>query len=573
MYLRVLPTNKYGKSLMVFSRSVSVGKRTVKETVEQIGFLEELTGNGPGQFADPIAHFKKIAKERTEQEKLAKATAVIKYSVYATIPCEDGLRKNIGYMPLSHLYEQLNLPRFIANRQRNLNVKFSLNTILKHLVFGRTLFPASKKTTFENRERFFEKTNFSLDDVYRSLGLLHRYADDLKVFLHKQVTAQYGRKTDLVYYDVTNYYFEIDQADALRKKGVSKEHRPNPIVQMGLLMDTNGLPITYELFSGNTNDCETLMPLLQNVRKQYDIGRFIVVADRGLNTSNNTAMALAKGDGYIYAQSILKANTELKKFCLDQDGYMVYGSTEAGFRLKSRISQRTIRIENTEGKMVTVTIDEKQILFYSEKYARRAREQRQETINKALELIASPSKAAAAASYGAGKYIKSVDYDKETGEVLDSAEHIYLDQKRIDEEAQFDGYYALVTSELDMPEHEVIEHYRGLWKIEESFRLTKSDLEARPVYVSKEEHINAHFLICFIALLFIRLLQLKTQHKFSARQLLNTMRKMSGTKLPNGSFVFNHYSKKVKCLGKAFGIDFNRNFLNKNEIQKLKKPS
>ena len=557
---------------MVFTKSVRDGKRTVKKTVEQIGFLEDLKGNGPGQFEDPIAHFKQVAFERTAQEKLANATTTLSYSVYATIPATEGLRKNIGYMPLSQLYETLEIPRFLANRQRNLKVRFSLNSILKMLVFSRILFPASKKKTFEQRERFFEIMDFSLDDVYRSLGLLHRYANDLKVFLHEQVTAKYGRKTDLVYYDVTNYYFEIDQQDALRKKGVSKEHRPNPIVQMGLLMDSQGLPVTYELFSGNTNDCETLMPLLQDVRQQYNIGRFIVVADKGLNTSNNTAMALAKGDGYIYAQSILKANAELKAFCLDEDGYQHLGSPEAGFKYKSRIAPRALRIENAEGKMVSVDIDEKQVLFYSEKYAKRAREQRQEVINKALNLIASPSKAAAAASYGASKYIKGLDYDKATGEILKTAEYVYLDEKKIEEEAQFDGYYALVTSELDMPEQEVIEHYRGLWKIEESFRLTKSDLEARPVFVSLEEHINAHFLTCFIALLFTRLLQLKTNHQFPAGQLLEDMRKMSGTQLPNKTYVFDHYSEISKSLGEAFGIDFNRQFLNKIEINKMKKP-
>ena len=568
MYLQKVPAKKSGRTLLMAVRSVWKNGKAVKQTVKRFGYVDEFTQ----VYDDPIAHFQEVVKEMTRLEKEAKTKMTLDVFKGEELQPSFGLRKNIGYMPLSQLYETLEISRFFANRQRNLKVQYSLNSILKMLVFSRILFPASKKKTFEQRERFFEIMDFSLDDVYRSLGLLHRYANDLKVFLHEQVTAKYGRKTDLVYYDVTNYYFEIDQQDALRKKGVSKEHRPNPIVQMGLLMDSEGLPVTYELFSGNTNDCETLMPLLQDVRQQYNIGRFIVVADKGLNTSNNTAMALAKGDGYIYAQSILKANAELKAFCLDEDGYQHLGSPEAGFKYKSRIAPRALRIENAEGKMVSVDIDEKQVLFYSEKYAKRAREQRQEVINKALNLIASPSKAAAAASYGASKYIKGLDYDKATGEILKTAEYVYLDEKKIEEEAQFDGYYALVTSELDMPEQEVIEHYRGLWKIEESFRLTKSDLEARPVFVSLEEHINAHFLTCFIALLFTRLLQLKTNHQFPAGQLLEDMRKMSGTQLPNKTYVFDHYSEISKSLGEAFGIDFNRQFLNKIEINKMKKP-
>ena len=568
MYLQKVPAKKSGRTLLMAVRSVWKNGKAVKQTVKRFGYVDEFTN----VYDDPIAHFQEVVKEMTRLEKEAKTKMTLDIFKGEELQPSFGLRKNIGYMPLSQLYETLEIPRFLANRQRNLKVRYSLNSILKILVFSRILFPASKKKTFEQRERFFEIMDFSLDDVYRSLGLLHRYANDLKVFLHEQVTAKYGRKTDLVYYDVTNYYFEIDQQDALRKKGVSKEHRPNPIVQMGLLMDSEGLPVTYELFSGNTNDCETLMPLLQDVRQQYNIGRFIVVADKGLNTSNNTAMALAKGDGYIYAQSILKANAELKAFCLDEDGYQHLGSPEAGFKYKSRIAPRTLRIENAEGKMVSVDIDEKQVLFYSEKYAKRAREQRQEVINKALNLIASPSKAAAAASYGASKYIKGIDYDKATGEILKTAEYVYLDEKKIEEEAQFDGYYALVTSELDMPEQEVIEHYRGLWKIEESFRLTKSDLEARPVYVSLEEHINAHFLTCFIALLFTRLLQLKTNHQFPAGQLLEALRNANGTLLNDNIYAFDFYNDCLKTLGETFQIPFQYKYLNKSEINKMKKP-
>ncbi len=568
MYLQKVPAKKSGRTLLMAVRSVWKNGKAVKQTVNCLGYVDEFTI----VYDDPIAHFQEVVKEMTRLEKEAKTKMTLDIFKGEELQPSFGLRKNIGYMPLSQLYETLEIPRFLANRQRNLKVRYSLNSILKILVFSRILYPASKKKTFEQRERFFEIMDFSLDDVYRSLGLLHRYANDLKVFLHEQVTAKYGRKTDLVYYDVTNYYFEIDQQDALRKKGVSKEHRPNPIVQMGLLMDSEGLPVTYELFSGNTNDCETLMPLLQDVRQQYNIGRFIVVADKGLNTSNNTAMALAKGDGYIYAQSILKANAELKAFCLDEDGYQHLGSPEAGFKYKSRIAPRTLRIENAEGKMVSVDIDEKQVLFYSEKYAKRAREQRQEVINKALNLIASPSKAAAAASYGASKYIKGIDYDKATGEILKTAEYVYLDEKKIEEEAQFDGYYALVTSELDMPEQEVIEHYRGLWKIEESFRLTKSDLEARPVYVSLEEHINAHFLTCFIALLFTRLIQLKTNHQFPAGQLLEALRNANGTLLNDNIYAFDFYNDCLKTLGETFQIPFQYKYLNKSEINKMKKP-
>lgn len=572
MYLRQLPKNKNGKSLLVLSQSVREGQRIVKETVEQLGYLEDLTGTGPGQYVDPIAHFKAYAKKRTLEEKQRKQKVTLTYQANEQIPTDSTNRKSIGYMPLSQIYEKLGISRFMANRQRNLNIEYSLNGVFKLLVFSRLLHPGSKKAAFEKKDRFFEKFDFSLDDVYRGLDLFNRYADDLKVFLHKNVCQVYGRETDLVFYDVTNYYFEIDKQDELRQRGVCKEHRPNPIVQMGLLMDKQRLPISYELFSGNTNDCETLMPILQKVRKDFQIGRFIVVADRGLNTSNNTGMALAKGDGYIYGQSILKASSEMKEYCLKEESYKSYREADSGFKIKSRISPRTITVEDTSGKRVQIQIDEKQVFFYSEKYARRTQAQRQEALDKAVKLINSPGKFMAAGQKGARKYIKGLKVDPKTGEILSTKQKMFLDQDKIAEESQYDGYYAVVTSELDMPDNQVIDHYQDLWQIEESFKLTKSDLQARPVFVSTQDHINAHFLICFVALLLLRLVHLQTNNTYPVGQLLEAMRNMNGTALPNNEYIFDHYSEVVKALGDAFDLDFNRRFLNKKEIMAMRFP-
>lgn len=572
MYLRQLPKNQSGKTLLVLTQSVREGQRIVKETVEQLGYLEDLTGSESGQYPDPVAHFKAYAKRRTLEEKQGKQKVTLSYQANEPIPAGGGNRKSIGYMLFSQIYEKLGISRFMANRQRNLDIEYSLNSVFKLLVFSRLLLPGSKKAAFENRESFFEKFDFSIDDVYRSLDLLNRYADDLKVFLHKNVGQLYGRETDLVFYDVTNFYFEIEKQDELRKKGVCKEHRPNPIVQMGLLMDKQSLPISYEMFSGNTNDCETLMPILQKVRRDFDIGRFIVVADRGLNTSNNTGMALAKGDGYIYGQSILRASSQMKDYCLKEDGYTTCKENDSGFKIKSRIAPRTITVEDVNGKAVDVPIDEKQVFFYSEKYAERTRAQRQEVLDKAVQLISSPGQFMTASLQGVKKYIKGLQVDPKTGEILSAKQKLFLDESKIADEAQYDGYYAVVTSELDMPDKQVIDHYRELWQIEESFRLTKSDLQARPVFVSTKDHINAHFLTCFVSLLLLRLVQLQTKNAYPVGQLLEAIRNMNGTVLPNNEYIFDHYSEVVKALGDAFQVDFNRRFLNKNEIMKMRSP-
>lgn len=575
MFINTIPEKKTGKTLIILVESYRKDGKVKQRTIETIGYLEDLKGTGPGQFPDPIAHFRDVAKQRTLEAKAEQATVTLTYRANEVLPLGTNNVKNVGYMPLSRIYEELEIERFILNRQRNLKIKYSLNRVLRTLLFGRILFPDSKKGTFEDAHTFFEKIDFSLDDVYRSLTLLDRYSKDLQIHLHKQVTEKYGRSTDRVYYDVTNYYFESETRTDLRAKGVSKEHRKTPIVQMGLLMDTQGLPIAYQLFPGNTNDCETLMPMLQTARNDFDVGRFVLVADRGLNSSNNIAMALAKGDGYVYGQSILKATNELKAYCLKPDGYHSYSGTygDDSFRIKSRITPRIIQIENAEGKKVRVTIDEKQVFFYSEKYARRARAEREEALEKARQLIARPALYNQANEWGVRKYIANLMVDPNTGEILTPQADLYLNEDRIREEAQYDGYYAVTSSELDRADTEIMDLYRGLWKIEESFRLTKSDLEARPVFVSTDEHVNAHFLTCFIALLFTRILELKTEHRFPLGQMLEDMRRTNGTLLNDNTYLFGYYTEVLQAIGDAFEIDFSRKFCNRKEILTWRKRS
>ena len=567
MFLQTIPEKRSGRVLMTFVESYQ-DKQTRKirqRTVETIGYIDEFEHLYP----DVKAHFKEVAKEKTALKRAALADVTLTFSPADQLKGTDTHRKSIGYMPLSQEYQRLGLEVFLANRQSNLKIQYRLNSVLKLLVFGRVLFPASKKQTFEKRDALFEQFNFSLDDVYHSLSVFHALADKIKLHLHERVRQHYGRETELVYYDVTNYYFETDTLDHLRRKGVSKEHRPNPIVQMGLLMDEQGLPVTYDLFSGNTNDCETLMPVLKKLRGQYQVGRFIVVADRGLNTSNNTAMALIKGDGYVYGQSLLKGNKELRAFAIKEEGYRRSENDDGGFKIKSRIASRTLRLENTQGQIVETTVEEKQVFFYSDKYALRARAQRQEALDKAARIIAGGRKEKP--SFGAVKYIKGATYDKSTGEILRAGSLLSLDEERIREEELYDGYYAIVSSEVGKSDEDIARIYRGLWRIEDSFRVTKSDLESRPVYVSREDHINAHFLTCFIALLLLRLVQHNTHRHVPVGQLVDAMRQMNGTSLQDNYYVFDHISPAADAMGKAYQLPVDRKYLRRKEIMALRK--
>lgn len=564
MYLKTILNKKTSRiflSIVHGYRDKQTGKSCSK-TIQALGYLDELEK----EVKDPVLYYTQVAKEMNEKHKAAKVPLVFKFLADDLIDRTSVQRKNLGYAAFSQIYHELSIHQFMVNRQRNLKIDYSLNDVLKMLVFQRILDPASKIKTFEAKDRYFEKYDFTLADVYRSLSRFHHYKDDLLLFLHKQVTQRYGRDTTNVFYDVTNYYFEIDEPDELRKKGVSKEHRPNPIVQMGLLMDRQGLPITYKLFSGNTNDCNTLLPILSEVRKQYDIGRIVVVADKGINTSENIGYNLIQGDGYVFSQTIRGANKELKAFVLNEAGYRKIGEE---FRVKSRFYPRELSVTNVSGKQVKVAVDERQVIFYSEKYAKRARAEREPALMKARELIANPGQLNQATACGAAKYIKDLVYDKKTGEILTIGHAPQLDLEKLKEEEQFDGYYAIVTSECDLSDEQIIETYRGLWRIEESFRITKSDLETRPVYVSREDHIEAHFLTCFLALLLLRVLESKTEGKYSPARMIESLNAVSGAHLQENYYIFDYMDQVVEHIGNAIGIDFSKRILSLGEIKKI----
>ena len=375
--------------------------------------------------------------------------------------------------------------------------------------------------------------------------------------MNDKIKENYGRDTSLIYYDVTNYYFETDEQNDFLRKGVSKEHRPNPIVQMGLFMDNNAIPITYELFAGNTNDCLTYRPNFGKIKKRFNLGRVISVADKGMTTGDNIWYTIntPAHDGYVFSMSIRGAEKSMKKYVLDDDGYVWLGKE---YKRKSRKYPRTIQVTSTSGKKIKKQVDEKQIVFWSEKYAKRAKAEREATLAKARDLAANHGSYTRATSYGAAKYIKKVDYDKDTGEILTASSILDIDEDLIREEEALDGYYMLLTSEMDTPDDKIIDMYRGLWRIEESFKITKSELEARPVYVWTREHIEAHFLTCFVALTISRILEMKLEHKYSTERIIDSLSRAECSLLQQNYYVFDYYDEVLKDIGNVTNIDFSK---------------
>lgn len=565
MFLKKMKNKKTGRTYLsiVHGYRDKVTKKTRVKTIESLGYLDELEK----EYEDPMAYFEEKVKQMNQEREAEKATMTFHIGSEERIREDATHRKNFGYVVLSRIYHELGIHTFLKNRQRHTQEAYDANTIMKLLVFSRLLFPASKKKTYAQRERFFEKTNFSLDDLYRCLSFFNQHRAALQLWLHERIRERYGRQTDLVYYDVTNYYFEIDTDDTLRKKGVSKEHRPNPIVQMGLFMDTDGIPITYGLYPGNKLDKQTFIPMLRTIQHDFSLHRIIVVADKGMTTGDNIWYTLSAKNGYILSYSVRGADRAFKNYVLDPAGYR---PGKDGFKIKSRLYPREITVTAQSGKKIKKRVDEKQVIFYSKKYALKAKADRAPALEKARRLIQDPSRYNRSTSNGAAKYVKNLTFDSKTGEIMETAQAaLFFDEEKLKKEEQFDGYYAIVTSEYQETDERIIELYRGLWKIEENFKVTKSDLETRPVYLSTQEHIESHFLTCFVSLVVARLLERRLKGKYSLPTLIESLRKASCSHIEGNYYLFDYYNKVLADIGKAFDIDFGKKCLSLGAIKKI----
>jgi transposase len=528
--------------------------------IEKIGYFEDLLE----QYDDPIAHFKDVVAQKNAEKKIAKQQQVYDYNPNETFDGDNS--KNLGYAALSYMYHELEIDTFCNSRQRSICTEYNLNSIMRLLVFSRMLYPGSKKRAFDMRSKFFERFDFTLDDIYRSLTRFSKFQDALQLWIHEQVTSTYGRDTTITYYDVTNYYFEIDKQDNTRRKGVCKEHRPNPIVQMGLFMDNSGLPIAYQLFPGNNNDCTTLIPIFKRIRREFGVGKAVVVSDKGLNTAKNAYYLANSRGGYVFSQSVRGGTKELKEYVLKESGYDQFGEN---YKKKSRQFTRKVEFVDDLENTVKATIAEKQVAFYSRDYDRRAKADRTATINKAKALIANPDKFNKYNSYGAAKYIKHIEFDKDTGEIIKTKSVMAFDEEKLAEDEKYDGYYVIVTSKCNATDEWVIDTYKELWRIEETFKVTKSDLEARPVYLSREDHIESHFLTCFVALVIIRLLQKKLDGRYSSEKILSGLSKTCCTNVDSNRYVANYNDEAVVEIGKLFGIDFRKKNRTLAEIKNI----
>ena len=510
--------------------------RPRQRIVRNYGELSALEAAEPGV----LERLRAEAKEANQARK----DAVVPIEVDCMRGRKDGEHpRNIGHFFLEAVYRRLGLHSFFKERGGG-----TLNDIVELLVYARVLAPASKLATYEGKDGYLRDFGFKAHDVYRALDTLDALAEEACLHVHRQVSKHLGRDARLVFYDVTNYYFECDEEDGLRKKGASKEKRHDPIVQMGLLIDSSGIPITYRLFEGNTHDAKTLVPVLEALKERYGFSRIIVVADKGLNSKGNIAWIDQAGDGYIVSQKVRgRVAPEIAEHIADREGWAFTGSGE--FAYKSFVRTHTLANGHE--------VKEKVVCSWSAAYARREACKRGGLVEAVESLVACPARYEALNGFGRKRYVREV-LVTEGGEAAKKV--LAFDEGRFKADAALDGFYALITSEVGMGDLEVIESYRGLSRIEESFRVIKSDLEGRPVYVWTRPHINAHFLVCFLALVLVRALQVRAGYSLSAGAIKDALAGAAVTPLEKQIYVVEETTAAYKQLEESFGASLRNRY-------------
>ncbi len=598
MFLKSITKNNVTR--LYFYESYYKDKKTRQRMVKSLGRLDELEKSHP----DPVSYFTELAKEETLKQKADKNMSFT-IDLSATLEVDEKNIKNVGYGILKILYSELELDKFCKAKIRNRSIKYDFELIFRLLVFSRVLYPASKRETHINRGIYFESFDgFSLDDVYHALDPIDEHQEALQKWIYNRSSKLCERDLSVAYFDCTNYYFDIGRPDVdildeegqtvnkegevveakYRKRGPEKNRRPDPIVQMGLLMDRNSIPIAYDLFPGNESEKLHMRPIVNRVKSEFSDSRIIFVADRGLNTSDNIYYLNGdnKGennqrDGYVYGQSIRGADAEFKAWVLT-GGYKKTTlkddmGEEITFTHKSRIHPKTLKVNVTvpgrkKKKKKTVNVDQKQMVYYSEKYAKKQRMDREVMIKRAMDMIQYPKRYDKVTSAGSAAYVKNIAFDKTTGEIIDG-KILELNSEKIEEEEKYDGYYSIVTSELNMSDIEMREVYSGLAQIEETFKISKSDFLSRPVHVRTNEHIDAHFATCFTALVLIRLLQAKLKNKYPVKQILNSLRDYNCTNIDTNTWQFLYYDEILQECEKVFDIELNNKYRSQLQIRRL----
>lgn len=564
-FLKKSVTNK-GVYLQIYeSYRNKEKKQTAHKAFKSIGYVDDLTSN---KIPDPIAYYQNVVKKMNEKRKKEIEEAKIKQ-------IEDEPTKNLGYFLVKSVFNTLRVESHLNLLARIADKPYDLNEVITSLVSARVVSPCSKiKTMEEVIPSLLEPAHFSSDQLYDSIlpFIGDEYERILEIINHA-FNKKYGRKTDNVFFDGTNYYFEIDREKDDKRKGPSKENRTDPIISMGLLLDEEQIPLAMKMFPGNESEKPVMRNIISKMKEQNNInGRTIQVADKGLNCTKNICEALKNGDGYIFSQSIKRLSDQEKKWVLlendenkwlevkDKDGTLLY-------KYKSCIDKFPYKVDDGNNRQTTINLTQQRVVTFNPKLAEKKRYEINKMIEKARELNSSQAKRK---EYGdAAKYVTFKAISNE-GEVLDdTVVKATINQDKVYEDLKLAGYNLLVTSETKMRAEEIYKVYHRLWRIEETFRTLKSELDARPVYLQRQDSIYGHFLICYLAVFALRVLQIKEfNDEIHTNEIISFVRNLKVLK--NGETYINLGSKdKIKKINDRLGLNLTNYFLTDKNIKKV----
>jgi transposase len=560
--------SKNAASLYIVKSIYENGKRSSK-VVEKLGTYEELSKI----HKDPIAWGKAYAKKLTEAEKETSRQVIIKRTQSKLIERNHQTSFNGGYLFLQRLYHQLGLHKICKDISHNYKFTFNLDSILSRLVYGRILFPSSKLNTYQESKNLLEQPDFELQHVYRALEVIAKETDFIQSELYKNSLSVSKRNDRILYYDCTNYFFEIEQEDGLRQYGYSKEHKPNPIVEMGLFMDGDGIPLAFSIHSGNTNEQTTLRPLEEKIIEDFELSKFIVCTDAGLSSMDNRKFNNKKDRAFITTQSIKKLKKHLKQWALDPTGWHLAGSSKTyDIRLLDKD-------ENFYEKHKDLTfykerwikengLEQKLIITYSLKYRDYQRQIRNRQLDRATKLIENrPSDLNKKSQNDYKRFISSTNVTPD-GEVANKAVYS-INDKAIANEEMYDGFYAVCTN-LDDDAVSITKINHRRWEIEECFRIMKSEFKARPVYLSRDDRIKAHFTTCFLALTIYRYLEKRLDNKFTNHEIITGLRNMNFYSVPTEGYIPTYTRTDfTDALHETFGFRTDYEIVSTKQMKKI----
>ena len=551
----IISKSKNSKSLYIQKSFRKNGKSTSK-VVKKLGTMEELLPKHNNSEDEVIAWGKKIAKKMTEEEKRDKDIVLISLSQSKLLEPMKQTSYNGGYLFLQDIFHSLKLDKICRDIQDEYKFEYDLADVLSRLIYSRIIYPSSKLSAFEDSKNFIEQPTFELHDIYRSLDVLAEKCDTIQEFLYENSKKVVNRNASVLYYDCTNYFFEIEEERGNCRYGKSKEHRSLPIIQMGLLMDGNGFPLSFVIFPGNENEQPSLIPVEKKIIKDFGITKFVVCTDAGLASKENREFNIQKNCSYIVTQSLKKIKKHIKDWALNPEGWSKGDSTglDISSVMKAVDDGETFEdgIWYKERWINENGIEQRIIVSFSPKYRAYQMYIRSRQIERARKSAESNKKTTTKNPNSPSRFLDEVRYT-DNGEVADNVE-VVVNDGRIAEEEKYDGFYAVCTT-LEDDIKDIIKVNKRRWEIEESFKIMKSEFKARPVYLQKDNRIEAHFLTCFIALMFIRILENKTGNKLTIEKLIDTLREYNFYHYEGSGYVPTYTrNDATDILHEAFGF-------------------